>query len=92
MKIQFDPRTVVPLGELGSVYPTLRVADDWGVLEVTGGALVTADWSAVVVAAPGTAVPRPITGDGWRLELVPGWRLEPDEHRAGDVRLTYTAP
>jgi hypothetical protein len=92
MKIQFDPRTVVPLGELGSVYPTLRVADDWGVLEVTGGALVTADWSAVMVAAPGTAVSRPITGDGWRLELTPGWRLEPDEDRAGDVRLSYTAP
>ena len=86
MKIQFDPRTVQPLGELGSVYPTLRVVDAWGVLEVTGGALVKADWSAVVVPAPSSTAQRPITGDGWKLTLAAGWRLEPDE-RAGDVRL-----
>jgi hypothetical protein len=86
MKIQFDPRTIQPLGELGSVYPSLRVVDDWGVLEVTGGALLKADWSAVVVPAPSSTAQRPISGDGWRLTLAPGWRLEPDE-RAGDVRL-----
>lgn len=86
MKIQFDPRTVTPLGELGSVYPSLRVVDDWGVLEVTGGALIKADWSAVVVPAPSTTSQRLAAGEGWRLEFAPGWRLEPDG-RAGDVRL-----
>ena len=64
----------------------LRVVDDWGVLDVTDGALVKADWSAVVVPAPSTIAQRTATGDGWRLELAPGWRLEPDD-RAGDVRL-----
>lgn len=86
MKIQFDPRTVTPLGELGSMYPVLRVVDDWGILDVTGGALLKADWSAVVVPAPSTTSPRLATGEGWRLELAPGWRLEPDD-RVGDVRL-----
>jgi len=86
MKIEFDPRTVTPLGELGSVYPVLRVVDDWGALAVTGGALLKADWSAVVVPAPSTTSQRTATGDGWRLELAPGWRFEPDD-RAGDVRL-----
>lgn len=86
MKIEFDPRTVSPLGTLGSVYPSLRVVDDWGVLEVTGGALLKADRSAVVVSAPSTTSPRIVTGEGWRLELAQGWRLEADE-RAGDVRL-----
>lgn len=86
MKIEFDPRTVSPLGELGSVYPSLRVVDDWGVLEVTGGALVKADWTAVVVSAPSTTATRIVSGEGWRLELAAGWRFEPDD-RAGDVRL-----
>ena len=86
MKIEFDPREVLALGALGSVYPSLRVVDDWGVLEVTGGALVKADWTAVVMSAPSTTSPRIVTGTGWRLELTSGWHLEPDA-RAGDVRL-----
>ncbi|MBS0335106.1 MAG: hypothetical protein JSS35_20250, partial [Proteobacteria bacterium] len=37
----FDPRTLQPLDELGTVYPAIRLTDDWGVLEVeTGGALM----------------------------------------------------
>ncbi len=95
MKIEFDPRTVQPLDGLGSIYPTLRVVDAWGTLEVTGGALVTADWTAVVVAAPrmttATAAPRRLDGAGWTLALAPGWRLVPDV-RAGDLRLTDAPP
>ena len=86
MKIEFDPRAVLALGQLGSVYPSLRVVDDWGVLEGPGGALVKADWTAVVVSAPSTTSPRIVTGPGWRLELAAGWHLVPDE-RAGDIRL-----
>jgi hypothetical protein len=88
VKFQFDPRTVESLGEFGAVYPTLRVADDWGVLQVTGGALIKADRTAVTVPAPAAAAgPRPI-GEGWSLELAPGWTLEPDA-RPGDLRLAH---
>jgi hypothetical protein len=87
MHIGFDPDTVQPIGAPGSVYPTLRVVDDWGVLEVTGGALIKADWSAVVVPAPASANTGKTAGDGWTLTLTPGWRLEPDE-RPGDLRLS----
>jgi hypothetical protein len=86
MHIAFDPRTVQPIGEPGAVYPVLRVVDDWGVLEVTGGALIKTDGTAVVVPAPVTTRADRVTGDGWTLRLAPGWRLEPDE-RAGDLRL-----
>ena len=86
MSIQYDPRNVQPLGELGSVYPTLRVSDAWGVLTVTHGALVTSSWQAVVVPAPSEPTARPVTGDGWTLELAPGWSLVPDARR-GDFRL-----
>jgi hypothetical protein len=54
------------------------------VLEVTGGALIKADWSAVVVPAPASA--GVAAGDGWTLRLAPGWRLEPAE-RPDDLRL-----
>lgn len=67
MKIEFDPRAVVPLGDHGSVYPKLRVIDDWGVLDASDGALVRADWSAVVVTAPPSI--------GWRLTLARGWKI-----------------
>jgi len=79
---------VLPLDDLGSVYPALRVVDDWGILEVSGGALLAADWSSVVVPAPGDATLRagPVTGPGWSLALAAGWRLVPAE-RAGDLRL-----
>jgi hypothetical protein len=85
MHIAFDPNTVQPIGAPGTVYPTLRVVDDWGVLEVTGGALIN-DWKAVVVPAPASASAGAAAGDGWTLTLAPGWRLEPDE-RSGDLRL-----
>jgi uncharacterized membrane protein (DUF2068 family) len=91
MQVAIDPNSVQPIAALGSVYPVLRVVDDWGVLEVaSGGALIKADWSAVVVPAPASTAAHSVTGDGWRLTLAPGWSLEPDE-RAGDLRLVRTA-
>ena len=40
---QFNPQTLQPLGVVGTVYPTLKLAADWGVLEVDGGALLDHD-------------------------------------------------
>lgn len=76
---QFNPGNLIPLPELGTVYPTLRVEAEWGVLTVTRAALVTADSKQVRVKAPGTtqAPARRVTGDGWSLELAPGWQLTP---------------
>jgi hypothetical protein len=63
--VQFDPNSVYPFGEHGTVYPTLRLTDEWGILTVnSGGALVASDWSKVTV---------PASGEGWELELKPGW-------------------
>jgi len=75
MKIQFDPRNMVPLGKAGTVYPTLRVTDAWGILTVDGAALLASDWSNVRVSAPLRPTDRPLTGDGWVLDLNPGWKL-----------------
>jgi hypothetical protein len=85
-RIAFNPNTLTPLGPAGTAYPTLRVAEAWGVLEVTGGALLKPDWTAVVVSAPATPTGGPLTGPGWSLTLSPGWRVEPDR-RPGDLHL-----
>lgn len=87
MNVQFDPRTLQPLGDAGTVYPTIRVSDQWGVIEGKSGALMKPDWSALVVAAPSSTDGAHIVGDGWTLELNPGWKIVPDA-RAGDFVLS----
>ncbi len=86
MKVQLDPGNLRPLGDAGTVYPTLRVSDEWGVLEGKNGALMKPDWSALVVAAPSSTAGSSIAGDGWTLELQPGWTIIPDT-RPGDFVL-----
>lgn len=83
---QFNPQTLSPLDDIGTVYPTVRVTDRWGSLEVErDGALVRRQPFRVIVSALGA------TGDtreanGWRLSLNPGWRLQAGE-RPGDFVL-----
>lgn len=86
MNVQFDPRSLQPLDDVGTVYPTLRISDDWGVLEARQGALLRADWSAVVIAVEQGTTEAPLRGEGWTLTLNPGWTLVPDA-RDGDWKL-----
>lgn len=86
MHVQFDPRNLQPLGNSGTAYPTIRITDSWGVLEASHGALMKPDWSAVVVPAPSATNGTNIKGDGWTLELKPGWKLVPGP-RHGDLVL-----
>jgi hypothetical protein len=87
MNVQFNPSNLQPLGDAGTVYPTIRVTDDWGVIEGKNGALMKPDWSALVVAAPSSTAGSSIAGDGWTLELKPGWTIVPDA-RSGDFSLS----
>lgn len=75
MKIQLDPNGLIPLGELGTVYPTARIVDEWGVLTVTDGALIDKNWSGVTVAAPADLTAAPLSGPGWTLSLSDGWSV-----------------
>jgi hypothetical protein len=90
MKIEFNPSNVLVLADHGTVYPTLRVVDDWGVLAARSGALVASDFSAVTVAAPPgpPGDPRELAGPGWTLQLTPGWHVVPGA-RAGDLQLAH---
>ena len=83
---EFNPQTLQPLGDLGTVYPTLHLRDDWGTLQVDdGGALLDKRMTLAVVSAKGGAVSKP-SGDGWRLTLNKGWVLQPGS-RKGDLSI-----
>lgn len=86
----FDPNAAVPIPDIGTVYESARVTDTWGVLTVeSGGVLLVQTASGiteVVVPAPAAASTPPRSGDGWRLELTPGWRVEAGE-QPGDWRV-----
>jgi hypothetical protein len=88
MSVQFDPRTLQPLNDLGTVYPKIRISDVWGILEVSKSALVKGEWEAAVITAPTDSAGSPIKGDGWTLELKPGWKLI-RAARKGDYLLQF---
>ncbi|MEO5721089.1 MAG: hypothetical protein ABIR71_06430 [Chthoniobacterales bacterium] len=84
MNMQFDPGNLVPLESLGSVYPNIRIVDEWGILTVSrGGALMDSGFTRITVTAPTDSKAATIGGDGWTLELKPGWSIQRDA-RAGD--------
>ncbi|MEP6619067.1 MAG: hypothetical protein ABJE47_07130 [bacterium] len=82
----FDPNTLFPLDTAGTVYPTGTFAAAWGKLEVTNGALLSADYGLLTVAAPSDTSARPLKGNGWALELAKNWIIRPAQ-RAGDFEL-----
>jgi hypothetical protein len=86
MHLHLDPANLQPLGDAGTVYPTLRITDDWGVLDAKSGALLKPDWSAVIIVAPSATTGSSLKGDGWTLELKPGWKIVPGA-RKGDFML-----
>ncbi|MEG3790934.1 hypothetical protein V1318_12465 [Lysobacter sp. CCNWLW3] len=85
---QFNPQTLVPLDELGMVYPTMRLTGEWGALEVeSGGALLTATQATVSASGMDRTA---LKGEGWRLDLKPGWSVRAGD-RNGDLIVAPTA-
>jgi len=78
MNISFNPNNIMPLEENGTVYPTLRVSDNWGVLTVTEDALLGANWEKVTVSEPITISTEKVAGNGWTLDLNKGYFVEKD--------------
>lgn len=76
MNISFDPRNITPLENYGTVYPNLRVTDNWGILTVENGALLSTNWGSVIVSSPIDVNSDSVRGDGWVLELNNGWEVK----------------
>jgi hypothetical protein len=80
MNMQFDPRNLVPIAGHGTVYPSIRIVDEWGILEVKErGALMSADFSKINIPAPHETQGQKLQGEGWTLELKQDWELRPTE-------------
>jgi len=87
MNIQYDPRGMVSMDSLGTVYLTIKISDAWGILDVSsGGALMATTWTSLRVQAPIDTIAQQVKGDGWTLQLNDGWELVPAV-RAGDFTL-----
>lgn len=86
----FNPNNVVALDDNSTVYPELRVSDEWGILNVEGGAMLVREngmIKRVVVPASAAGATK---GDGWEMELKPGWSIVPGQ-RSGDTTVKQTA-
>ena len=83
----FDPTELIGFDLTSAVYPSGNFSAGWGKLTVErGGVLVANDFSRIRVGAPATPIAagaRTINGNGWTLELNPGWSLQPDSSRPG---------
>lgn len=85
----FDPNTLMAMPPEGTVYPTGSFSAEWGSLDVTaGGALVASDYRTLRVPAPADTAGRTIHGEGWTLELAPGWSIRPGP-RPGDLTVAH---
>jgi hypothetical protein len=89
MKMQFDPGELIPIEGRGTVYPKIRVVDVWGILDVSNGALMESHFSKITVSTPVESAEIPVKGDGWTLQLNPGWAMKPGQRR-GDYTLVET--
>ncbi len=70
-RISFNPHTLVPFGEHGTIYKTLKAYGDWGTLQTSKGALVVTDWSKIIADKP-SANNR---SNNWTISLNPGWEI-----------------
>jgi hypothetical protein len=76
MSISFDPRNIMPIEGYGTVYPTLRVSDNWGILTVTNGALLGTNWDKITVSEPTLIDVDKVAGNGWTIDLNSGYFIE----------------
>ncbi len=92
----FNPQMLVGFDIRNTIYPTGTFNSVWGKLEVTnGGALLSNDQATLRVRAPSSAPAadaRTVRGDGWTLELAPGWSIAPAPGRAGSYIVVKTTP
>lgn len=82
----FNPMALAPFPPHGTFYPAGTFTANWGKLIVErGGALVAPDNLSVRVTAPIDPEARPVRGDGWALDLAPGWTIRPSERQGSFV-------
>lgn len=79
MNVSFDPRNILPIGDKGTVYPNIRVTDNWGILKVENGALMSPNWDKIAISVPTKIEEQKVEGDGWILQLKSNYIIKKDE-------------
>lgn len=84
----FDPTALIAFDQRSLIYPFGTFAAPWGKLQVdSNGVLVANDFSTIRISMPNGAVHTgdkgTVRGNGWELQLNPGWRVDPDRERPG---------
>jgi hypothetical protein len=77
-RFSYDTRNTTSLDEYGTVYQIMTVSGSWGLLTVTGGALVAKERDRVTVSIPTSFNNETVAGDGWTLKLNKGFIFEKD--------------
>jgi hypothetical protein len=74
----FEPEDIRSLDTLGTIYNSIRVADNWGKLAVEkGGCLVSFDLRTMRITAKNIREEKNhIYGEGWHLILNPDWEIK----------------
>lgn len=89
-QFEFKPQSLVTIEDIGTVYPTITLRDDWGTLKVeSGGALVRKQPKVATVSASGFD-PATHNDKDFSLTLKPGWTIRPGA-RNGDLVVSQTA-
>ncbi|MBB4036293.1 hypothetical protein GGR21_002195 [Dysgonomonas hofstadii] len=78
MSISFNPSNIIPLGDDGNVYPTATISDNWGVLTVNRGMLLSPNWKTVYLSVPLEETQNHIAGEGWSIDLKNGYKVLKD--------------
>ncbi|MCL1969231.1 MAG: hypothetical protein FWF65_06705 [Bacteroidetes bacterium] len=79
MSLSFDPRNIMPLEDMGTVYPNIKIIDIWGILTVENGALMSPSWDKITITIPLGTEGKKVTGDGWTLELSESYIVKKEE-------------
>ena len=91
----YDPTELIGLDLNSTIYPSGNFSAPWGKLSVEhGGVLVRNDFSAITTGAPVTPFTgaREIKGEGWSLELAPGWSMRSAGNKYEVVPPTHPVP
>jgi hypothetical protein len=76
MNMSFDYTKMIALENYGTVYPSIRITDNWGILEVEKGAMINSSWQKIHVGYPKEISGNRIKGDGWKLQLNDDYTLQ----------------
>lgn len=86
---QFKPQTLVALENLGTVYPTMTLEDEWGRLTVDAGGVLMQDDPKIATVSCVNFDRATLRGPGILLDLNAGWSIVPGK-RTNDFEIQRT--